>query len=29
MAIRMNESVDAPLTMNFANKGCIAEVGRV
>ena len=29
MAIRMNESVDTPLTMNFADRGCIAEGGRV
>ena len=29
MAIRMNESVDALLAMNFADKGCIVEGGRV
>ena len=29
MAIRMNESVDAPLAMNFSDKGCIVEGGKV
>ena len=29
MAVCMNESVDTPLTMNFAYRGCIAKGGKV
>ena len=29
MAILMNESVDTPLTMNFADRSCIVEGGKV
>ena len=29
MAVRISESVDTPLTMNFVDKGCITEGGRV